>query len=67
MNMLPAVNVRLNHHDGNVAPHVSLGRSYVDRLPVPAESRTAAQILVGIAMPPKPNLTRWRPTVPTCW
>lgn len=42
------VNIRHNNHDGNVAPHVSLGRSYIDRLPVTVlvEARTAAQILV---------------------
>ena len=41
------VNIRHNNHDGNVAPHVSLGRSYIDRLPVtvPVEPRTAAQII----------------------
>jgi hypothetical protein len=42
------VNIRHNNHDGNVAPHVSLGRSYIDRLPVtvPVKPRTATQILV---------------------
>ena len=34
-----------NRHDGNVAPYVSLGRSYIDRLPVPFDPRTAALIL----------------------
>lgn len=40
------VNIRHNNHDGNVAPHVSLGRSYMDRLPVtaPVEPRSAVQI-----------------------
>lgn len=40
------VNIRHNRHDGTVAPHVSLGRSYIDRLPVQVAPRTAAQILV---------------------
>jgi hypothetical protein len=42
------VNIRHNNYDGNVAPHVSLGRSYIDRLPVtvPVKPRTATQILV---------------------
>jgi hypothetical protein len=38
------VSIRHNRHDGNVAPLVSIGRSYIDRLPVPVEPRTAAQI-----------------------
>lgn len=46
MNMLPIANVRLNRHDGTVAPFVSLGRSRPDLKPVlPASPRTAAQIL----------------------
>jgi hypothetical protein len=39
------VSIRHNRHDRNVAPLVSIGLSYIDRLPVPVEPRTAAQIL----------------------
>jgi hypothetical protein len=45
MNAIPAVSVRHNRHDGNVAPFVSIGRSRLDLQPVlPASPRTSAQI-----------------------
>jgi len=44
MNMLPTANVRLNRHDGTVAPFVSLGRTRSDLKPVPLARRTSAQI-----------------------
>ncbi|GJE52546.1 hypothetical protein GOFOIKOB_5619 [Methylobacterium tardum] len=46
MNMIPTVSVRHNRHDGNVAPHVTLGPSYIDRQPAPLAPRTVAQILL---------------------
>lgn len=44
MHQLPTANVRLNRHDGTVAPFVSLGRSRPDLKPVPLAPRTSTQI-----------------------
>jgi hypothetical protein len=45
MNAIPAVSVRHNRHDGNVAPFVSLGHDRPDLQPVaPSGLRTSTQI-----------------------
>ena len=51
------VSIRHNRHDGNFAPLVSIGLSYIDRLPVPVEPRTAARTSRTCAIPARSSRT----------